>query len=106
MLSYPLAFKVVIRLIVSLEEAKQHMRIDIDDDNTYIQTLINAAEQFITTTTGKTFDSTNALAKTACLLIIADLYDNRGLTSDGIKDKTRDIVTLILNQLSLSGDST
>jgi uncharacterized phage protein (predicted DNA packaging) len=90
-------------MIVSLEEAKQHMRIDIDDDDPYIQMLINAAEQFITDATGKTFDSDNALAKTACLLIIADLYDNRGLTSDGIRDKTRDIVTLILTQLALSG---
>lgn len=93
-------------LIVSLEEAKQHLRVDTSDDDSYIQMLINAAEQFITNTTGKTFDSTNALAKTVCLLLIGDLYEKREITTDKASEKIRDIVTMILTQLSLSGDST
>jgi len=92
-------------MIVTLEEAKKHLRVDINDDDDYIQMLIGAAEQFLTDTTGKVFDSTNQLAKVACLLIIADLYDNRALTTDRVGDKTRDIVTMILTQLSLSGDT-
>lgn len=92
-------------MIVSLEEAKQHMRIDTGEDDIYIQMLITAAEQFVSNVTGKTFDDTNALAKTICLLIIADLYDKREITTEKTSEKVRDIVTMILTQLSLSGDT-
>lgn len=92
-------------MIVSLEEAKQHLRIDTNDDDTYIQGLIAAAEQFVQQTTGKIFDSTNALAKTVCLLLIGDLYEKRELTTDKASEKIRDIVTMILTQLSLSDGS-
>jgi len=92
-------------MIVSLEEAKQHLRVDTNDDDTYIQMLIKAAEQYVQNTTGKTFDGTNALAKTVCLLLIGDLYDNRQLSTDKASDKVRDIATMILTQLALSGDT-
>ena len=92
-------------MIVTLEEAKQHLRVDINDDDGYILTLIAAAEQFVQQTTGKIFDSTNALAKTVCLLLIGDLYEKREFTTDKASEKVRDIVTMILTQLSLSGDT-
>ena len=92
-------------MIVTLEEAKQHLRVDTNDDDTYIQGLIVAAEQFVQVATGKTFDSTNALAKTVCLLLIGDLYEKRELTTDKASEKIRDIVTMILTQLALAGDS-
>ncbi|GIW49201.1 MAG: hypothetical protein KatS3mg079_677 [Caloramator sp.] len=92
-------------MIVTLEEAKHHLRIDTEDDDAYIQILINAAEQFIYNITGKTFDENNSLAKTVCLLLIADLYEKRELTTDKTSEKVRDIVTMILTQLALSGDT-
>lgn len=92
-------------MIVTLEESKQHLRVDGNDDDVYIQMLIDAAEQFIVNATGKTFDGSNALAKTACLLLTADLYDNRQMSTDRASEKVRDIVTMILTQLSLSGDA-
>ncbi len=92
-------------MIVTLEEAKQHLRVDINDDDGYILTLIAAAEKFIQDATGKTFDSTNPLAKTVVLLLVGDLYEKRELTTDKASEKIRDIVTMILTQLSLSGDT-
>ena len=92
-------------MIVTLEEAKQHLRVDTNDDDAYIQGLIAAAEQFVQSTTGKVFDSTNALAKTVCLLLIGDLYEKRELPTDKVGERIRDIVTMILTQLALAGDS-
>lgn len=93
------------KMIVTLEEAKQHLRIDTTYDDVYIQMLISAAEKFIQDATGKTFDSTNPLAKSIVLLLIGDLYEKRELTTDKVGEKIRDIVTMILTQLALSGDT-
>jgi len=93
-------------MIVTLEEAKQHLRVDHNDDDGYILVLTAAAEKFIQDATGKTFDSTNPLAKTVVLLLVGDLYEKRELTTGKASEKIRDIVTMILTQLSLSGDST
>jgi len=92
-------------MILSLSEVKQHLRIDFDDDDNYLLLLIASAEQFLKNTTGKTFDITNALAKTACLLLVADLYEKRTLATDKASEKIRDIVTMILTQLAVGGDS-
>lgn len=89
-------------MIVSLEEAKTHLRIDSDEDNTYIQSLIAASDQFIKNATGKTFDSTNQLAKIVILMIVADMYDNRTMATDKVSTKTRELVSMMLIQLSYS----
>lgn len=89
-------------MLVTLEEAKHHLRVDTDDDDAQITLLIQAAEEFIRNMTGKMFDSTNALAKTSCLFIISDMYENRTLNTDKVGEKVRAIVTMILTQLSLS----
>ena len=41
--------------IVSLDEAKQHMRVEYTDDDTYIEGLIEAAEKYCETVTGRTY---------------------------------------------------
>ncbi len=89
-------------MLVTLEEAKHHLRVDTDDDDAQVTLLMQAAEEFIRNMTGKMFDSTNALAKTACLFIIGDMYENRTLNTDKVGEKVRGIVTMILTQLSLS----
>lgn len=88
-------------MIITLEEAKQHLRVDIIDDDDYITLLIEATEEFITDMIGKTFDGTNKRAKILCLLIIGDLYDKRSPFTGKVGEKMSPIVNMMLIQLGL-----
>lgn len=88
-------------MIITLDEAKLHLRVDSDIEDTEIEIIIEAAEEMIKNVTGTTFNNTNSLAKVACLYIITDLYESRGLTQS-TSEKTKDIINMILTQLSLS----
>lgn len=87
-------------MIITLEEAKEHLRIDSSEDDMYIQNLIGASEQFIKNGTGKVFDETNYLAKSVCLLLVADMYENRITATDKVGSKMREIVSMMLTQLA------
>lgn len=92
--------------IVTLEEAKTHLRVDGNDDDAYISTLIAAAESLVKTMTGKELTAEHPLAKVLVLLIVGDWYDNRVITGTSYRvgDKIRDIVSLMVSQISLSED--
>lgn len=77
-------------MIVTLEEAKAWLRVDSDDEDSEIQSLIDGTEAYLFNATGKIFDNTNPLAKLYCRVLICDWYENRGLMSDGkSSDKVR-----------------
>ena len=67
--------------MLTLNETKQHLRVDITDDDVLITSLIAAA----TTATGNYLDNAAlvldseapAPVKSAALLLVADLYENR-----------------------------
>ncbi len=90
-------------MIITLEETKQYLRIDNNEEDGLITTLIDAAETYLANATGNTFDAENSLAKLFCLVLVTDWYENRemiGRTSDRI----RHTVDSILQQLSLEPD--
>lgn len=90
-------------MIINLNEAKSFLRIDTDDENSDIQSLIDASELYLKNATGKEFDSTNALAKLYCKVLITDLYDNRGLMADSkASEKVRFTLSSIMMQLQYS----
>lgn len=66
--------------ITSLATAKEHLRIDGNDDDAILQLYIEAAEAYVNeycdtkTTPFTTFTPT---IKAAVLLVISDLYENR-----------------------------
>lgn len=94
-------------MIVTLAETKNFLKIDDDNNDVELQMLIDAGELFLNNMTGFEFDSTNPLAKTCVLFIISDFYNKRGFAGSGgyktenVSDKTRNIVNLILSQLSM-----
>lgn len=86
-------------MIVTLKETKQYLRVDNDEDDTLITSLIDAAETYLSNATGNQFDDTNSLAKLFCWTLVTDWYENRehvGRTSD----KVRPIIESMLAQLS------
>lgn len=88
-------------MIVTLEEAKNWLRVDFSEDDALITTLINAAEEYLKNATGTTFDATNHLAKIFCMTLIADWYENREMIGKAT-DQTRPIIQSILAQLTYS----
>lgn len=67
-------------MIVTLEEAKNWLKVETDEDDQLITMLIKAAEGYILNATGIEFDSTNEVAQTLCLLLVADWYEDRDIT--------------------------
>lgn len=84
--------------ILTLEDTKKFLRVDTNDDDALITTLIDASETYLYNSTGKNFDSTNNLAKLFCMVLVSDWYDNRSLTTTS--EKTRRIIDSMLVQLA------
>lgn len=72
-------------MILTLEEVKNHLRVDLDDDDALIQSLIVAAEDYLKNATGKEYPETDEnggkpgyeLEKVYLNLLIAYWYENR-----------------------------
>lgn len=90
-------------MIVTLEEVKQWLRVDGDDDDLQIGMLINASERYLKEATGIQFDYTNELAKLFCLVLIVDWYENREFVGKA-GEKVRHTINSILMQLSYGGE--
>ncbi|MEY8414800.1 head-tail connector protein [Tissierella praeacuta] len=87
-------------MLITIDEAKEYLRVDGDEDNAIINTLIKASEEYLKNATGKTFDDTNNLARLFCLLLVVDWYENRGLTAGKVGDKIRPVINSMLAQLN------
>jgi uncharacterized phage protein (predicted DNA packaging) len=87
-------------LIVTLDEVKSYLRIEKDytqeDDD--INSLIQAAETYLLNATGKTFDSTNAVAKLFVKVLVVDWYENHEYVGKE-SEKVRHSIQSILQQL-------
>ena len=65
---------------VTLEEAKNYLRVDLSDDDGFIQTLIQTAEQMVTDISRLSKDylmEQGSVVKIAELYAIAYLYEHR-----------------------------
>lgn len=71
--------------IITLKEVKEYARIDIEEDNQLLETLIIAAEEYLKNATGKEYPETDenggrihyALEKIYLQLLIAYWYEKR-----------------------------
>ena len=76
-------------MILTLDEVKNHLRVDLDDDDALIENLIIAAQQYLENATGKEYPEKDSdgkeidysLEKLYLNLLIAYWYENRGATS-------------------------
>lgn len=60
-----------------LEELKNYLRIDGDEEDNFLVSLLSSSKQFIKTATGKEIDETKDLHKLAIFLFCAHQYENR-----------------------------
>ncbi|WP_092921294.1 head-tail connector protein [Romboutsia hominis] len=87
-------------MILTLEEAKEYIKVDFDDDDCDIQDCIDAAEEYLKEATGKEFNSDNKRAKRYCKVLVKDWYDNRELmVNKKTSNKVRFTLQSIMTQL-------
>lgn len=73
--------------IISVEDAKAHMNVSIDDDDTLIAAKIEAAEAFIDRWLKEPMadmEEVPADLKQAVLMLVAHFYENREATVVGV----------------------
>lgn len=96
-------------MILTLEEVKEYLKIDYDDEDLLLTSLIEVAEQYLYNATGKKFNK-NVLAKLYCKVLVYEWYKDRGFTmkiskTSNVSDKTRYTLQSILLQLKYGDDN-
>lgn len=86
-------------VLLSLEEAKLWLRVDYDEEDSLIQTLIDAAERYLFDATGRKWTGGAPTAKLCAMALVADWYENRDAVTDKPSEKTRFTVQSMILQL-------
>lgn len=68
---------------MTLEAAKNYLRIDSDltEDDILVNSLIEASQKYIESTTGKQYDDSDSLFQSLSLLLISHWYSNRNIAN-------------------------
>ena len=74
-------------MLITIEEARNWLRLDNSDNDDVIDGLITSAEEYITLTTGMSIEAQVAspLAKTACKFLLSLWYDPEQADSDRLQ---------------------
>lgn len=91
---------------MTLEEVKNYLRIDYEEDDVLLSDLIEISGEYIYSCVGETYKTDEKAKRLANLLqkkLIADMFENRGTEIPNSTKRDR-IVTSILDKLSLIGD--
>lgn len=82
-------------IAISVDDVLDHLGIDYADDmvTRKIKRLIPTADKFLKSSLGKDYPIDDPRAQELALIVIADMYDNRGLSgSDKVSGNTRRLV--------------
>lgn len=90
-------------MVVTVEDVKAYLGIDYADDmvNANITRAINTADAYLKGSIGNDYPSEDPRAKELALIIISDLYDNRGSQSTNISGNCKRLVDDMSLQLRL-----
>ena len=86
--------------MVTLKDVKSYLHIDFDDDDDILQGLILTADEYLRGAVNPNYDTMSERAKMLSLVVISDLYDNRGI-SDKASGNVRKLVEDFSLQLKL-----
>ena len=90
---------------MTLAEAKAFLKVDFNDDDDFIELLIDVAEEYIIDALGKC-DETVARVKLLMRIIVGEVYEKRSMTFDidHTNQKVQYTIRSIINQLSFGDD--
>lgn len=84
---------------MTIDDVKAYLRIDTDEDDIIIETMMQATEQYITDSVGF-YDEENPKIKMLYWLIMQDFYENRALAvKESDKQRLSHVVSTIVMQL-------
>ncbi|WP_321833625.1 head-tail connector protein [Clostridium butyricum] len=90
---------------MTLEYVKDYLRVDSEDEDEFINNLIETSQIYIDRCVGETYKEYEKGVKLAELLqmkLINDMYESRGSNHEGANNIKRDIiVTTMLESLSM-----
>ena len=91
--------------MLQLEEIKEYLKIDFNDDDTFLGLLTEVAREYVVDAVG-VCDESKARVKLLMLVLIAEMYEKRTMTvtSDNTNSKTQYVIRAIINQLSCGDD--
>lgn len=90
---------------MGLEEVKQYLHVDFDDDDLLIAEFIEVSQAYLDTTVGTAYKNNESLVKIANIVqkkLIHDMYMNRDTRA--INKAQNRMVTTILDVLSNAGE--
>lgn len=87
-------------MILELEETKKYLKVDFDDEDILIESLISASELYIKNATGKDFGHNNPLAVLYCKVLVYEWYKDKSLMAESkVSEKVKFTLQSILVQL-------
>jgi len=86
--------------VLTLQNVKSYLKIDFDDDDELLKSLIKTADEYLKSAISIKYNSDTERAKLLSLIVIQDLYDNRGLT-EKVSGNVRKLVSDFTLQLKL-----
>lgn len=88
--------------VVTIDEVLAYLGIDYADDmvTKNINRIIKTADSYLKGSIGKNYPAEDPRAKEIALIVISDLYDNRGM-SENVSYRTRQLVNDFSLQLRL-----
>lgn len=89
---------------MTLEKVKQFLKVDFDDDDSIIELIMVAAEEYIAGAVG-TCDFNKARVRLLYLNLVGSMYENRLFTVDTSNEKLSWITNSMLLQLQLESDT-
>ena len=87
-----------------LDKVKEYLKIDTNAEDNYLNTLITATEQYVSSGLDNDRNKNTALFENAQLMLIGMLYNNRGLTEGKENSTLKLIFNAIMLKLKTSED--
>ena len=73
---------------MELEDIKSYLRIDGDEEDSLLRTMIDAGQEFIRSAVGE-YDDTDSTAQVLLAAVVQNMYDNRELMQSEQQVKKR-----------------
>ena len=95
---------------MTLEQVKDYLRVDGDDDDNIIRTMMEAAKEYIVFAVGE-YEEKDKTANMLFCAIVQNMYDNRELMQSDIQQKKaieytfRSIILQLQMKKAIKGDA-